>query len=63
MKKTLVVSTFIILGMVSCKKSQTCIGRDKFGNALFETEGSAQCEKNINTANGEYCDCNGKKEG
>lgn len=62
MKKIVIVSAFIILGIVSCKKCQTCIGRDKFGNALFETEGSAQCEKNIKPANGEYCDCNKAKE-
>ncbi|MCU0441548.1 MAG: hypothetical protein MUE96_04045 [Bacteroidia bacterium] len=43
--------------LVSCGKGKTCTARDKFGNELGVTEGSDQCEKNINKANGEWCDC------
>lgn len=57
MKKTGIIIMLLALGAMACRKDKTCIGKDKFGNQLFVTEGSDQCEKNINRANGEWCDC------
>jgi hypothetical protein len=57
MKKTGIVIMLIALSVLACRKDKTCVGKDKFGNQLFISEGSDQCEKNIKTANGEWCDC------
>jgi hypothetical protein len=57
MYKILLLAATLTLGAIGCKKDRNCIMRDKFGNELGVTEGSEQCEKNINKANGEWCDC------
>lgn len=62
MKKILLITAAVALGAVACRKDKTCIARDKFGNQLGVTEGLEQCEKNINKANGEWCDCEEQKE-
>ena len=51
----------LVLG--SCKKDgdTKCIARSADGTEMYEVIGQDKCEDQINTANGEYCDCE-KKE-
>jgi hypothetical protein len=55
--KNIIIGMLLLSALVACKKEKNCVAKDKFGNELGVTEGSEQCEKNINRANGEWCDC------
>ena len=57
--RLLVGITLGLLVLGSCKKDEvkTCIARSADGSAMYEAVGEDVCEGQIDTANGEYCDC------
>lgn len=50
-----------MLSLGSCKKDDNakCIAYSSDGTAMYEVNGSETCNDQIDTANGEYCDCSG----
>ena len=48
-----------LLALGSCKKDDgtKCIARSADGSEMYEVVGKDVCDDQINTANGEYCDC------
>lgn len=51
-----VVCLIVILS--SCSKDKlNCVAKNSQGDELYEVSGSDICENQINTDNGEYCDC------
>lgn len=57
--RLLLVLSVGVLFLGSCKKDETqkCIARSADGTPMYEVEGQATCEDQIDRVNGEYCDC------
>ncbi len=60
-KKRLLIAVSLLttLVLVSCTKDDCqCTARAANGDALYEVTGSDVCQNQVNTEEGEYCDCN-----
>ena len=58
MKLVVVLSVgLLFLGSYKKDDTKTCIARSADGSAMYEVVGQDVCEGQINTADGEYCDC------
>lgn len=56
-KTTLILACLSLVALGACTKETTCIARAANGDKLYEVEGSDACNKQINSEQGEYCDC------
>lgn len=57
--KLVVMLSLGVFFLGSCKKddAKTCIARSADGTEMYEVVGQDVCEDQIDSANGEYCDC------